>query len=230
MKICSKCKIEKELSEFGVRIKNTDGLQGQCFPCVAERIRNTRSKKADQYKTKRKAYKEANKEKISLQNKEYEKKNKEKISKRKREFRLANLEASKARRHEYTSRPESKELARQYRKNRYKTDINFKLKMRLRSRLGCFIRVNKTERSGSATRDLGCSISQLKAYLESKFEPWMTWDNYGVFNKDVDTWQIDHITPLCNFNLSDRNEFLKACHYTNLQPLRAIDNLKKNRF
>lgn len=52
------------------------------------------------------------------------------------------------------------------------------------------------------------------------FEPKMTWDNYGK-------WHVDHIIPLVRFNLQDRNEFLQACHYTNLQPMWATENLKK---
>jgi hypothetical protein len=49
----------------------------------------------------------------------------------------------------------------------------------------------------------------------------MSWANYGE-------WHIDHKTPLSSFNLQDREQFLKAVHYTNLQPLWALDNLRKN--
>jgi hypothetical protein len=42
-----------------------------------------------------------------------------------------------------------------------------------------------------------------------------------------DGWHIDHIKPLSKFNLQDRNEFLKANHYTNLQPLWAEENISK---
>jgi hypothetical protein len=48
----------------------------------------------------------------------------------------------------------------------------------------------------------------------------MTWDNWTT-----DGWHIDHIKPLASsFDLTDRKQFLEACHYTNLQPLWAKDN------
>ncbi len=73
---------------------------------------------------------------------------------------------------------------------------------------------------GSAVRDLGCSVSELMAHLEIKFQPGMTWENWG-------SWHIDHIKPLASFDLTNREQFLIACHYTNLQPLWASDNLAK---
>lgn len=69
-------------------------------------------------------------------------------------------------------------------------------------------------------RDLGCSIEQLRKYLAARFQPGMTWNNYGK-------WHIDHIVPLSSVDLRDREQLLKACHYSNLQPLWAGDNSRK---
>ena len=68
----------------------------------------------------------------------------------------------------------------------------------------------------------GCKIDFLMGYLESKFTSGMTWKNHKLYG-----WHIDHIIPLSSFDLTDRDQYLKACHYTNLQPLWAVDNIRK---
>lgn len=73
-------------------------------------------------------------------------------------------------------------------------------------------------------RDLGCSVTELRAYLEFRFQPGMTWANYG---KGRSRWSIDHIRPLASFDLTDRAQLLEACHYTNLQPLWNPENSRK---
>jgi hypothetical protein len=105
--------------------------------------------------------------------------------------------------------------------NRRKDDLNYKIAHCLRCRIGKAIHSN--QKKGSAVKDLGCSIPELKTYLENKFTEGMSWDNWTL-----EGWHIDHIRPLASFDLTNRDEFLKACHYTNLQPLWAKDNLSKN--
>ena len=106
------------------------------------------------------------------------------------------------------------------RRERWQIDLNFKLANNLRTRL--YIAIRDSQRVGSAVEDLGCSIDEFKLYVENKFDEGMTWDNWSE-----DGWHIDHVIPLASFDLTDRNQFLNACHYTNLQPLWAVDNRRK---
>jgi hypothetical protein len=91
---------------------------------------------------------------------------------------------------------------------------------RLRSRLKLAIKGNF--KSGSAVRDLGCTIAELWSHLESKFQPGMTRDNMGA------AWHLDHIYPMSQANLQDRPQFLAVNNWRNLQPLSPADNIAKN--
>lgn len=119
------------------------------------------------------------------------------------------------------------EYSKNYQSNR-RLSTCAKIKKALRSRLSCAIKKIKAKKAGSSVDDLGCSIEEFAEYLSSLFYcnpetgEQMTWENYGLYG-----WHLDHIRPLAMFDLSDKKQFLKACHYTNIQPLWAIDNLKK---
>lgn len=107
---------------------------------------------------------------------------------------------------------------RAWENNQRATNPQWKLSKNLRHRLR---KAMLGETKGvSAVRDLGMSIADFREYLEKMFTEGMTWDNYGE-------WHIDHIQPLNSFDLTDKEQALKACHYTNLQPLWAEENLRK---
>ena len=133
---------------------------------------------------------------------------------------LAPIQRRRNKTYQKIHRLENRDFYLEYRaknaRHRTKTDINFRLASNLRHRLW------KSIKTGSHVKDLGCSIDQLKTHLESKFTDGMSWDNYGSKG-----WHIDHVIPLSSFDLKDREQFLKACHYSNLQPLWAMDNILK---
>jgi hypothetical protein len=112
---------------------------------------------------------------------------------------------------------------RVYRTRKYQTDMNYKLRVKLRTRLRIAIKTGK--KVGSAVNDLGCSIECFRKYIESGFSLGMTWNNYGRGG-----WHLDHIIPLGKFDLTDREQFLIACHYTNYQPMWETENVKKGDF
>lgn len=104
----------------------------------------------------------------------------------------------------------------------FKNNLNARIRRALRADIQRQLKRNK--KTGSHINDLGCSVDELKKHIESQFQSGMTWENWGLRG-----WHIDHIKPLCSFNLSDRNEFLQAVHYTNLQPMWWNENLSKKR-
>jgi len=149
--------------------------------------------------------------------------NKDKILEQNKEYRIENYESviATSKKWKQENHEKHKETARLYRRKKIDEDLNFKIADRLRSRIQKAIK--NQLKTGSAISDLGCSVEYLKEYLESKFEPGMSWDNWSMYG-----WHIDHIIPLSSFNMSDPEEFKKASHYTNLQPLWAKDNLRKH--
>jgi hypothetical protein len=68
---------------------------------------------------------------------------------------------------------------------------------------------------------LGCTGSELKAYLESQFIEGMTWDNYGT------VWHVDHKLPLSWIDVYHEGDRSFAFSYKNLQPMFAVDNIRK---
>lgn len=94
----------------------------------------------------------------------------------------------------------------------------FRAGLNLRRRLHAALKGDYKQ--GSAIEALGCSIEELRDKLEAQFEEGMSWDNYGK-------WHIDHVRPLANFDLLDPEQLRKVCHFSNLQPLWAEDNLRK---
>lgn len=170
-------------------------------------------------KMRKKAWRKSNKNKIKLSDKAYREVNRDKVLLKKKAYYESNKDKIKIQMKIY--RESNKNKINSYFRNKTKTDIQYKLRRNLRCRLRSAI--NNNQKVGSAVKDLGCTIDDLKTYLESKFQSGMTWDNWTS-----DGWHIDHIKPLSSFDLTDRHQFLEACHYTNLQPLWAKDNLLKS--
>lgn len=131
----------------------------------------------------------------------------------------------KEKRRAYLDKPETKALIYVQDTRRLQTNIQRRISHYLRSSLGVRLRrhVRQGYKAGSAVRDLGCTIDEFRAYIEAQFLPGMTWDNWSLAG-----WHLDHKRPLSSFDLTDREEFLRACHYTNYQPLWAEDNLRKS--
>lgn len=102
------------------------------------------------------------------------------------------------------------------------------IKLRLREKIGANIRImlkkgGYTKKNSRTVEILGCSIDVFKKHLESKFEFWMTWENCGKYNGELNYgWDIDHIISISSAETEE--DILRLNHYTNLQPLCSYTN------
>jgi len=103
-------------------------------------------------------------------------------------------------------------------KEKRKHDYLFLIKEKIRKRIRKILKQKKIIKINDTKEILGCSFEFARNYLESKFKNGMTWNNHGK-------WHIDHIIPLAS--AKTEKEIYRLCHYTNLQPLWAKDNLSK---
>jgi hypothetical protein len=156
----------------------------------------------------------------SFYSKQYRKNNIEKLKEKKKKYYLKNKEYIKKKVKNYVkeNRDKVRKISLKIYHRRYNTDLHFNLITKLRSRLNSALKNKKWKKNSKFSQYIGCSLEDLKLHLEKQFQPGMSWKN----RKE---WHIDHIIPLSS--AKNEQELYKLCHYTNLQPLWAIDNIKK---
>lgn len=223
-KICSKCGIEKSISEY-------THYSGKCKDCykkdTSERVKN--------YREKNKKVKEATDVKICKKC-GIKKDNNEFRQRRKtcrecyNEERLLRYENDKNDKIRYNK---IKEYKKEYRK-KSETDPVYKLASLMRSMIKRCFRKSKYIKESKTNNIIGISFVDLRHYLEKQFQPWMSWENHGLYNGELNYgWDIDHIEPLFPEGIERTEEdIIRLNHYTNLQPLCSKINrdIKKNKF
>lgn len=233
-KLCLKARVKEYNKNNKEKISKYRKKYGkQYYESNKEQVRAQHREHYRNNKDKKSEYGKKNKARRLAWQKEYYRNNRDKVLEYKRKHDKEWLINNRDHRIEYhkeyyrNNKDKIKKRCKEYRRNRLRTDINYKLAGALRSRVNWALKNN--QKAGSAVRDLGCSIEELKGYLEAKFYPnsetgeMMAWDNWSLHG-----WHIDHIIPLASFDLTDREQFVKACHYTNLQPLWAKENIIKS--
>jgi hypothetical protein len=190
MKTCSKCEVERLLTDFSKDCSKKDGLRTICKVCSKEKYQKNR-----EYEIRR--------------SKEYQKNNRAEVLRKK---------LIHAKKYFLKNQEKIKKYQKNYKSNRRKNDILFKLSHGLRSRLYGFLKKKQISKQNTTFEVVGCSPQELKIYLEQKFINNMSWENQGK-------WHIDHIIPLSSAKTEE--ELYKLCHFTNLQPMWATDNIKK---
>jgi hypothetical protein len=198
IKICSKCGVEKELKDFNKMSKVKCGVRSYCREC----------QKIDSKK-----YRLENKEKIKEYNTKWNKENQEYYKKYFEEYYIINYEKEKERKLKWSR--DNREYSNNYQKKRKKENILFNIISNMRNSVNRYLKY----KSKHTFEIIGCSPQLLKEHLENQFVSGMGWDNRSE-------WHIDHIIPLSSAKTED--ELYKLCHYTNLQPLWAEENLKKS--
>lgn len=108
---------------------------------------------------------------------------------------------------------------RDYERTRRKEDAGFRCEKLLKNRIVEVLKRQRAVKSSRVKELIGCDRNCLVAWIESKFQDGMTWQNHGY-----NGWHIDHIRPCASFDLSDVEQQKQCFHYTNLQPLWAKDN------
>ena len=220
------CGEEYPLTYYYKDKRKLDGLHSECKKCHNLGVKKWKQNNIDYVRQQRRERDIKNKDHLQEYQQEYNVKNKDIIKERRRIQRIKRKDKRKQESIIFKSTHPT--YYKEYQQEQLKTNPQFKLSRSMRGRMSRAIKDNLKQ--GSAIRDLGCSVDELKKYLESKFYPnpetgeMMTWKNWGYCG-----WHIDHKTPLANFDLTDREQFLKACHYTNLQPLWAKDHKNKTK-
>lgn len=231
MKKCSKCLERKGLDEFYNKTSSPDGKMGVCKACrKAYDKKRYEEKKDDIQKSNRDRWRK-NKERYKIAQSAWRERNRDRMNELDRQRYFRNREENMAKRREWYRKNREKILEEKkvyFQEN--KKSIAKKRWKAIKScptrRISDAVRKRTTlafknfgYRKNSITSEIiGCDWEKLKDHIESQFEEGMTWGNYGE-------WHVDHIVPLAS--ASTEQEILSLCHYTNLQPLWAKDNLSK---
>lgn len=216
-KICKVCGVEKNINEFYFR-KDNNKYRNECIECHKMKGKEYINKNKDKLKEKSRIYRETHRKEILLKKAEYREKNREQLKEKAKQYYKDNIDTIKIRRKQ--QRKKSNETTRKYVANRKKNDKVYVLKCRMRHLLiSSFNRKNYVKKT-HLEEIVGISINLLIRNLLQTFK-----DNYGYEWDGKEKVHIDHKKPLKYAKTEE--EVMELCHYTNLQLLKAEDNLKK---
>ena len=212
-KVCSKCKQEKKVCEFGNSKSSKDRLLYCCKQCNNERGKKYVKENYQKTLETHRKWTAKNPEWVYNRHKKWRDENRELDNEIKRNWLNKNPEKRKQYRENYKSRKQER------RKERRENDPVFNLTNRMRCRIWKYLTILNITKKNKTFEIVGCSPQFLKEHLEKQFVDGMTWENRSE-------WHIDHKIPLSSAKTEE--ELYKLCHYTNLQPLWAEENLKKS--
>jgi ribosomal protein S20 len=215
-KICTKCNTEKPLNSFAKDKNGKYSVKSKCKTCIKE----YRSVYNADNQDKIKEYFTNNKDRLSELNKKYYYGNHEFLKNKHKQYGKDNPEVRRKATAKYLKN--NPEYYNQYRRNRYNTDPQFKLRIVLGNRLNEVLKKSKTNKTSNIIVLLGCSLDEVKQHIEKQFTELMFWENHGIY------WEVDHIIPCDKFDLTDIEQQKQCFHYSNLQPLIKTENRQKS--
>ena len=218
-KTCSKCGEQKPLSKFGNDSSKKDGKRPSCRPCKAKTDKLYKQNNSETVKKIGKKYYDENKEKIKNYSKDWYKNNIDHCRKVRDDWYKNNTEkVNEIRKKNKEENSEFyKEYHRAYNNNRYKTNLNYRIKTITNKRIRDYVR----KKNAPTLEILGCSIEEFKIWIEFQFDEYMNWENLGKY------WSFDHVIPCASFDLQTDSEIKKCYNWTNLRPLKASLNSSK---
>ena len=244
-KICSKCGIEKPTTEFRNKWNskyNKYYLYSHCKECekdydkkrgkenkkryyekhkdeFKERSKKQRENNHEDYIKYMKNYYQEHKEERKIYDKEYARANKVRISKYQKKYSDSHKDIKKGYDNQYYTNNKDKIIQRIY--NKYKNDEIYRFKQHIRNTINSSFKRKGYTKKSKTFKIIGLEFSEFKKHLLKTYK-----DNYGIEWDGKEPVHIDHIIPLATANSEE--EIIELCHYTNLQLLKASDNLSKN--
>ena len=108
-------------------------------------------------------------------------------------------------------------------KERMNTDPVYRFKVKIQKRIRSILKDRGYTKKSKTFKILGCSFEDFKGHIESHWEDWMNWDNYGLYNgEEKYGWDLDHIVPLSSAECE--GDIYRLNHYSNIQPLCSYVN------
>lgn len=240
-KKCTKCNKVKKISEYAYRAPR--GIyESACKVCSYAKVAEWRKKNPEKVLAAVYSYEARHKEKQNAYRLKYYHDNIDKIKQQKKALAPKYKEKRKAyykskmqtdesyrlarnkKGCERAKRPDIIEQAKIRHKERQKTDLQYVMKRRLRLRIRSAVKRKGGVKLVKTEQLLGCTVDYFKVYIEDLFTEGMTWDVFmtGAIH-------LDHIIPCDRFDLTKEEDQRKCFHYTNIQPLWEVDNLRKHK-
>ena len=200
-KKCSICETYKEFEDYQKCTSCTNRLKSHCKKCGIEVSKKYRDSVPDDIKKKRKREEYVkNREGYLRRSKEYAQNNKEYVTLWRRE-------------HERNIK---------YKNPSLHLTRNIRALIKTTFTRGIIKDIIKAKKTVSI---LCCTFEEFKKHIESQFESWMNWDNYGNVCETLEpncSWDLDHILPVSLANTEEEVYLLN--HWSNFQPLCSFKN------